>query len=144
MKESDARTTIYKRDVDVKYNLKGKSARALLGNVSKNFPTMPFSLRMIEDERVAKAGIIECTNHKLVVPYPVLKEREGAKIARFQTTVLILPTGPLRVAGLDFPAYFQSEKEPNDEAKEILEELKAKAAKKLAKKNKKKKKKAAA
>ena len=56
VKEGEERTTIYKRDVDVNYKLRMKSARNLLNDVKQGFPTMPFSIRMMEDEKTAKMG----------------------------------------------------------------------------------------
>jgi len=140
VKEGDERTTIYKRDVDVNYKLRMKSARNLLNDVKQGFPTMPFSIRMMEDEKTAKMGVTECVSHKLLVPYPVLREREGEKVARFQTTVLLLPSGPKAVTGLPMPEYFKSDKECDD-AKAVMAALAEAEAKKAAKKKKKKAKK---
>ncbi len=42
--------------------------------VSKQFPTLPFSLRALsateEEERQAKLGVRECVQHELLTPYP--------------------------------------------------------------------------
>ena len=60
-KESEFRTTVYKREIDMQYNLKIKSARAFFSEVNKRFPTLPFSIRAIEDSTMAKVGVLECT-----------------------------------------------------------------------------------
>ena len=44
-KESEARTTVYKRAVDQTYLLKLKAARDALNEINKKFPTFPFTLR---------------------------------------------------------------------------------------------------
>jgi hypothetical protein len=51
-KEQGARTTVLKRLVDMKYGLKVKSSRSFFNEVNKRFPTLPFSLRSLPDEKV--------------------------------------------------------------------------------------------
>mmetsp|Transcript_9700 Transcript_9700/g.21581 ORF Transcript_9700/g.21581 Transcript_9700/m.21581 type:complete len:231 (+) Transcript_9700:309-1001(+) len=141
VKESDMRTTIFKRNVESNYRLKMKASRYVLNEVNSKFPTLPFTLRMFDDERQAKMGITECVNHGLVIPYPSLNEKSGALVAHFKSTVLVLPSGPSRVTGLAIPDYFKTDKSPDDETAKILEEIRIKAEKKAAKKKKKKNKK---
>mmetsp|Transcript_45613 Transcript_45613/g.89115 ORF Transcript_45613/g.89115 Transcript_45613/m.89115 type:complete len:402 (-) Transcript_45613:140-1345(-) len=141
VKEADQRVTIYKRNVESNYRLKMKASRYVLNEVNAKFPTLPFTLRMFDDERQAKMGITECVNHGLVVPYPSLVEKSGSTVAHFKCTVLVLPSGPSRVTGLGIPEYFKSEKSPDDDTAKILEEIRIKAEKKAAKKKKKKNKK---
>lgn len=71
-READVRTTVFKREMDVQYNLKSKSSRAFFSEVNKKFPTLPFSIRGFEDLTGAKVGIKECLNHELIMSYPVL------------------------------------------------------------------------
>lgn len=59
-REAEIRTTVYKRELDMQYNLKSKSARAFFSEVNKKFPTLPFSIRGFEDLTGAKVGIKEC------------------------------------------------------------------------------------
>jgi len=33
--------------------------------------------RALEDEKKARLGIGECVNHELMIPYPVLYEKDG-------------------------------------------------------------------
>jgi len=139
----DLRTTVYKRNVEQQYSLKVQASRALLGEVDKRFPTLPFTLRHLNDVRKARLGIQECVGHGLLTPYPSLHEHSG-KVAHFKCTVLLLPSGTTRVTGLDMPAYFQTSKEPDEETAKVLKELEEEAAKKAARKAAKKKKKKAA
>ena len=48
-KLGDSRPTVYKRDIQTNYNLKMKSARAFYAEVSKRYPTLPFSIASFED-----------------------------------------------------------------------------------------------
>jgi len=143
-KPSELRTTVYKRNVEINYKLKMKASRAVLSEVDKKFPTLPFTLRHFEDERQARMGITENVAHALLIPYPSLLERSG-KVAHFKCTVLLLPSGTVRVTGLDLPEYFKSSKEPDEETAKVLADIAEVAAKKAKKKaNKKKKKKTSA
>lgn len=44
-KDCEARTTVFKREMDVQYNLKSKHARAFFSIVNQKYPTLPFSIR---------------------------------------------------------------------------------------------------
>merc|ERR1712125_186632 len=82
------------------YNLKTQKARQFLYEVNKRFPALPFTLRAIEDEQVARVGVSEAKRHELLEEYPVLKEKDGETIAQFKFTVLLLPGGTKRITGL--------------------------------------------
>merc|ERR1711934_245620 len=99
-KATELRSTVFKRAVDVNYNLKTQKARQFLHEVNKRFPALPFSLRAIEDEQVARVGVSEAKRHELLEEYPVLKEREREIVAQFKFTVLLLPGGTKRITGL--------------------------------------------
>eukprot|EP00522_Entomoneis_paludosa_P013672 CAMPEP_0172439414 /NCGR_PEP_ID=MMETSP1065-20121228/412_1 /TAXON_ID=265537 /ORGANISM="Amphiprora paludosa, Strain CCMP125" /LENGTH=479 /DNA_ID=CAMNT_0013188095 /DNA_START=243 /DNA_END=1683 /DNA_ORIENTATION=+ len=139
----DLRITVFKRNVETQYLLKMKAARSLLGEVDKKFPTLPFSLRHLEDVRQARLGLNECIQHGLLQPYPCLHDHSGL-VAHFKCTVLLLPSGTAKITGLDLPSYFTTDKTPDEETANVLkqldEEAAKKAARKAAKKNKKKKK----
>ena len=138
----DMRTTVFKRNVEQQYNLKVPASRALLSEVDKKFPTLPFTIRHLNDVRKARLGLSECIQHGLLMPYPTLYEHSG-KVAHFKCTVLLLPSGTVRVTGLDLPDYFKSTKEPDEATAAVLKELEdeeaKRAARKAAKKSKKKK-----
>merc|ERR1711972_579156 len=61
---------------------------------------LPFSLRAIEDEQVARVGVSEAKRHELLEEYPVLKEKEGNWVAQFKFTVCLLPGGTKKITGL--------------------------------------------
>jgi len=80
-READLRTTVYKREMDMQYNLKSKSARGFFSVVNQKYPTLPFSIRGFEDLTGAKVGVKECLNHELIMAYPVLTEKQGEFVA---------------------------------------------------------------
>lgn len=136
----DMRTTVYKRNVEHQYSLKVAASRSLLSEVDKKFPTLPFTIRHLSDVRKARLGLPECIQHGLLMPYPTLYEHSG-KVAHFKCTVLLLPSGTVRVTGLDLPEYFKSEKEPDEATAAVLKAIEEEAAKRAARKAAKKKKK---
>lgn len=114
-KESDTRTTVYKKK-DIIYQLRMKTSRAFLSEAEKKFALMPFSLRSFEDEKKARLGVIECAKHDLMEPYPVYYEKEGEFVAEFKFTVLLMPNGTMKITGLPFePELYQTENQINDE-----------------------------
>jgi len=131
-RETDVRTTIYKRAVDQNYLLKMKASRYVFNEIAKRFPTFPFTIRAL-DEKTARLGITECLKHDLVHPYPVLFERAGEVIAQFKFTVLILPSGTQRLTSHALP-YVSSEKKLEDPELVALLNLSTKRSKKSKKK----------
>lgn len=137
-KERETRTTVYKR-TDIQYALKMKASRNFYSEVCNKFTMMPFTLRAFEDEKKARLGVNECTNHELIIPYPVLYEKDGEYVAQVKYTVLLMPNGPSRITQADWDLeMLQSEHSIEDE------ELKKILASQINKKNQKKKKKKAA
>merc|ERR1711871_445914 len=100
-KEADTKTTIYKRVVDRKYHLKVKNSRMIFTEICQKFPSMPFSVRALSDEKAARVGLRECIAHELIVPYPVLYEKKDALIVHYKCTILVLPGGNLKITGMD-------------------------------------------
>merc|ERR1739844_213743 len=134
-KEKTAKITVYKKTEDT-YMLKMKTSREFYSKVSKQFGTMPFNLRSMEDEKKARMGVVECVTHKLIDPFQVLYDKEGAYVAQYKFTVLLMPNGPHKITGLPFDeALIKSEKTIEDA--EIQKLLKTSANPKAAKKKKK-------
>jgi curved DNA binding protein len=135
-RETDIRTTVYKKK-DFIYQLRMKSSRAFLSEVEKRFSLMPFTLRHFEDEKRARMGVIECAKHDLVEPYPVYQEKDGEFVAEFKFTILLMPSGQMKITGLpiDLDLYESEYKIIDNDIKQLLT---SSAQKK--KKNKKKKK----
>jgi len=134
-REKDAKITVYKKTEDT-YMLKMKTSREFYSKVSKQFGTMPFNLRSMEEEKKARMGVVECVTHKLIEPFQVLFDKEGAYVAQYKFTVLLMPNGPHKITGLPFDeAICKSEKSIEDA--EIQKLLKTSANPKAAKKKKK-------
>jgi hypothetical protein len=147
----DARTTVFKRTPDRSYRLKMKASRYvhfvvllmviigcryiryLFNEITNRFPSLPFTLRAMADERQARMGVRECLTHELIHPYPVLFERQGDQVAHVKFTVLLLPSGTAKVTGLTLPAEVVCDKTLDEETASIL----AASSKKKKKKKKK-------
>lgn len=141
-KESEFRTTVYKRELDAQYNLKLQKSRAFFTEVNKRFPTLPFSIRAFEDPVGAKVGVKECLDHDLLTPYPVLTEKAGEFVAHFKTTVAVLPRSTIVLSGeVPLAARFDSDKKIQDAELSALisSELWKKEDKKKGKKDEEKK-----
>ncbi|XP_039145365.1 ERBB-3 BINDING PROTEIN 1 [Dioscorea cayenensis subsp. rotundata] len=92
----EKQTTIYKRAVDKNYHLKMKTSRFIFSEISQRFPIMPFTARALEEKR-ARLGLVECVNHDLLQPFPVLYEKPGDFVAHIKFTVLLMPNGSDRI-----------------------------------------------
>ncbi|KAL5742511.1 hypothetical protein ACOSP7_029243 [Xanthoceras sorbifolium] len=92
----EKQTTVYKRAVDKNYHLKMKASRFIFSEISQKFPIMPFTARALEEKR-ARLGLVECVNHDLLQPYPVLHEKPGDYVAHIKFTVLLMPNGSDRI-----------------------------------------------
>jgi len=116
-KETEHRTTVYKRAIEKAYSLKLKASRAFFAEVNEKYPTLAFSMRSFEDETNAKLGVNECIKHELLHPYPVLTEKNGEFVAHFKYTVLILKGTTLAITGVPLDvARYKSDKKIEDEA----------------------------
>ncbi len=120
-KDHTARTTVFKRNEDVTYQLKLKSSRATLSEITQQFGSKAFTLRSLEDPKKSMMGISECTSHGLLIPYPVLCEKKNAIVGQFMFTVLLMPTGPLILTPFQLSDKIKSEKSiQNEELKALL------------------------
>jgi len=95
-KETEHRTTIFKRAPEAHYSLRVKYSRQLLADIDSRYPSYPFTMRAL-DEKTAKMGIADMVAHDLVHAYPVLHEKEGEIVAHIKLTVALLPTGTVRL-----------------------------------------------
>lgn len=136
-KETELRTTVYKRAIERSYTLKLKSSRSFFAEVVDKYPTLCFSLRSFEDENTAKLGISEAIKHDLFHPYPVLAEKSGEYVAQFKCTVVILKNGSQVLTGLPVDtSLFKTENKITNE--ELVKVLATSTDKKDQKKDKKK------
>merc|ERR1712083_1006275 len=123
-KETELRSTVFKRAPDTAYNLKTQKARQFISEVNRRFPALPFTIRAIEDEQVARIGVSEAKRHELLDEYPVRKEKEGEFVAQFKFTVLLLPGGTKKITGLTLgdleKQLVSSHSVENEEMKKLL------------------------
>jgi curved DNA binding protein len=104
-RESEFRTTVFKRALDTTYSLKLKGSRLFFAELNQRFPTLMFTLRAFSDERNARMGVNECLKNHLLEAYPVVVERPGEFVAQFKATVLLTDRGQLVIT----PPPFNSE-----------------------------------
>eukprot|EP00127_Corallochytrium_limacisporum_P006383 Clim_evm94s225 gene=Clim_evmTU94s225 len=137
-KQKDELCTIYRR-TGITYQLKMQNSRKINAEATSRFTVMPFTLRAFEDESKAKMGVGEAVRHNVMSAFPMFYDKEGAKVAQFKYTVLIMENGtPLRITkGPDtITDIVKPEKEVTDE--EVKNLLAQSVGKKAKKKNKKK------
>merc|ERR1712039_99688 len=116
--------------------LKTQKARQFISEVNKRFPALPFTLRAIEDEQVARVGVSEAKRHELLEEYPILQERHSEFVAQFKFTVLLLPSGTKKITGLALGQEAKSSKSIKDEELKKLISSSANPKKKAKKKAK--------
>lgn len=80
-KDSELRTTVFKRDINRSYVLKTKAARTFFNDFVNKYPVLGFSMRAFEDEITAKIGVKECLEHELLTPFPVMVEKPEDVVA---------------------------------------------------------------
>lgn len=80
-------TTVYKRALEMEYSLKLKASRAVFSDINRRFPALPFTLRALENKQ-SRLGLVECLNHGLLHPYPVLYEKAGELVAQVRGSVI--------------------------------------------------------
>lgn len=115
-RETEFRTTVFQRALDVTYNLKLKASRTFLAEVNRRFPTLLFSLNNFDDQRNARLGVSECLKHNMLYSYPVLAERANDLVAQFKVTVLILESGTVVITPVLFNAdAYKTERQITDE-----------------------------
>lgn len=126
-------TTVYKRALEVQYQLKLKASREVYSEVLKKHSTSMFTLRSLGAER-SRFGLVECVTHGLLHPYPVMWEKAGELVAQVKGTVLLLPNGSDRVTTAMQQAV-QTDKSIEDEGVKALlaTSLKSKKKKKAGK-----------
>jgi hypothetical protein len=97
---------VYKRALNVEYSLRMKASRAFISDVNKKYPCMPFPLRkLVAGGSTSKFGLVECMNHQMLHPYPVLWEKEGETVVHLKGTVLLMPNGSDRVTTAPLQAH---------------------------------------
>lgn len=129
-------TTVYKRALDMQYQLKIKAARELFSEINKKYPTMLFSLRGLEDGGAGRTrlGLADCLAHGLLHAFPVTYEKSDDLVAQVKGTFLLTPNGSDRITSCQLQAVNSEKSVDDEEIKELLAtSLKKKKGKKAAK-----------
>ncbi|KAJ2708801.1 hypothetical protein H4R19_004569, partial [Coemansia spiralis] len=114
-KKSALRTNLFKK-TSTSYQLKTKSARAALNEITKGFGNFPFTIRACEDERKTRMGLIECTKMGVAQAFDIHEEKPGEAVGQVTFTVLVTPNGVERIThGAPFnPKLVQTDKKIED------------------------------
>ncbi|KAK9456558.1 peptidase M24, structural domain-containing protein [Dipodascopsis uninucleata] len=137
IKKSESRTTIYKK-TDNTYSLRLKASRTIYSDIQKRFGPFPFTTRLLDDEKKARMGIQECTQHELLIPYDVYEDRKGDVVVQFFTTVAVTKNGIIKISGPATPDFNKIKTEKKIEDENLLKVISSSL--KPSSKNKKKKK----
>ncbi|KDD75813.1 hypothetical protein H632_c489p2 [Helicosporidium sp. ATCC 50920] len=123
-------TTLFKRALEVQYNLKLKISRAVFGEIKRKFPTTYFAVRGLETKN-ASMGLKECTSHGLINAYPVLHDRPKALVAQAKGTLLVFAEASDRITAAP-TAFLDAPREIKDEEALKIMEVNLKQKKKKA------------
>lgn len=120
VKKTDYKTSIYKL-TGASYALKLKTSHQALGSFKdKSSGLFPMNIKKVDDIRKTRMGLIECVNHKVLLSYDIMTEKEGEFIAQYFTTFGITKNGLVRFTEPTFnSALYKTDKKIEDEA--ILE-----------------------
>lgn len=133
-KPSNYRTSMYKLTGET-YALKMKMSHKILTEFKQkcNNQPFPYNIRNLEDVKKSRGGLAEPVNHRILLPYDVVVEKEGEYIAQFFTTFGITKHGIVKYTSPEFDAdFYKSDKLIKDEEvlKTLEEPLNTKPAKK--------------
>lgn len=99
---SKHKTTLFKLTGN-SYALRLKSSHLALKEFKDKVKgPFPANIRQFDDPRKVRVGLIECTNHQVVLPYDVMEGKPQDSIAQFFTTVTIGPKGLVKYTSPTF------------------------------------------
>lgn len=104
---SDYRATLYKLTGN-NYNFKMKMSTKMVGELKeKSRGPFPVNIREMEEPARARGGLAEPSNHRVVLKYDIMTEKEGEYIAQVFTTVGVTKEGVVRFThpGFDSARY---------------------------------------
>ncbi|KAI5960742.1 uncharacterized protein KGF55_004312 [Candida pseudojiufengensis] len=113
VKPSNFRTSLYKLTGE-SYALKMKMSHKILGELKSknNGHPFPFNIRNLDDPKKARGGLAEPTNHKILLSYDVVTEKEGEYIAQFYTTFGVTKNGIVKYTEPTFDEeFYKTDKE---------------------------------
>jgi len=77
-----------------KVNIKNEKARALFNHINKNYSTLAFCRKWLEDEGVGNHALAlkNLVDQGLINPCPPLADQRGCYVAQFEHTFMLKPT----------------------------------------------------
>jgi curved DNA binding protein len=99
LKERGMKPCVFKAAIDSNYEPKLQAAFEARGEITNRFQYFPFTPSCLTSAK-AKLGLSELNKHGVVVPIPVLYEKDGEVVAHFKATVLVTPKKIERVTGI--------------------------------------------
>ncbi|PVH14941.1 DNA-binding protein, 42 kDa [Candidozyma duobushaemuli] len=126
VKKSNFKTTLHKltgNNYSLKLNTSRQALKAFKEKVPGHFPA---NVKIFEEPRKVRVGLIECSNHEVVLPYDIMEGASDSFIAQFFTTIAITKNGIVKYTSPSFnPELYKTEKKIEDEdlAKFIAEPL---------------------
>lgn len=133
VKRSNFKTTLHKLTGN-SYALKLKSSHSALKEFKeKVLGPFPANVKIFENPRKVRVGLIECANHEVVLPYDIMEGKADDFIAQYFTTVAITDKGLVKFTSPTFDAeLYSTDKKVTDEelAKVIATPLPAQKKKK--------------
>lgn len=122
VKSSKYRTSLYKLTGN-NYSLKLKSSQSALKMFKEKVTGLfPANVKIFEDPRKVRVGLIECANHQVVLPYDIMEGKAEDSIAQFFTTVAIGPNGLVKYTNPTFngDAYKTDKKVEDEEIAKLI------------------------
>lgn len=116
VKKSNYKTTLHKLTGN-SYSLKLKSSHQALKEFKEKVEgPFPANVKIFDNPRKVRVGLIECANHEVVLPYDIMEEKKGEFIAQFFTTVALTKNGVVRFTSPTFvPELYQTDKKVTSE-----------------------------
>lgn len=115
-------TTVYKKN-GLTYQLKLRTSRIAISEIQKKAGTFPFNLSILEDQKRARMGLVEPTNHGLVEPLDIVYSKSGKPVVQLFTTFALTKNGILKFAAppsLDLEAVKSDKKVTDEKLQELL------------------------
>lgn len=116
VKKSNFKTTLHKLTGN-NYSLKLKSSHLALKEFKEKVDGLfPANVKIFENPRKVRVGLIECSNHEIVLPYDIMEEKQGEFVAQFFTTFAVTKNGIVKYTSPSFDSeLYKSDKTVKDE-----------------------------
>lgn len=116
VKKSKYKTTLHKLTGN-NYSLRLKTSQEALKQFKEKVTgPFPANVKIFDEPRKVRIGLIECSNHEVVLPYDIMEDKSSEFIAQYFTTVAITPKGTVKYTSPVFDgSLYETEKKIEDE-----------------------------